>query len=134
MLRRVNARRLLLALPVLAIAIPGLSALIAQEPPSTPSSKAIVIKGVAPVATDVLKVKLPRPVEGDLPNGLHLMVLEDHRVPLITFQLQIPGAGGYFDPADRIGLASFTASLLREGTTTRQAPQIGHLFGRFDEA
>jgi len=96
------------------------AALVGQEAPS----KSVVIKGKAPVATDVLKVKLPRPTEGDLPNGVHLMVLEDHRAPLIAFQLQIQGAGGFADPADRAGLASFTASLLPEGTTTRPARQI----------
>ena len=34
------------------------------------------------------------------------MVLEDHRLPQITFQIIIPGAGGYYDPADQIGLAA----------------------------
>ena len=48
--------------------------------------------------TSVLKVKLPRPQEADLANGLHLIVLEDHRLPQITFQIIIPGAGGYYDP------------------------------------
>ena len=60
-----------------------------QESAQAPSSKGVVIKGQAPVATDVLKVKLPRPIEGDLANGLHLMVLEDHRVPLLSFQLPV---------------------------------------------
>ena len=36
-------------------------------------------------------------------------MLEDHRLPQISFQLIIPGAGGYFDPADQPGLAAFTA-------------------------
>ena len=84
----------------------------------------MVLKKKAPVSNDVLKVKLPRPQEVDLPNGLHLMVLEDHRLPQVTFTLIIPGAGGYFDPTDKIGLASYTASLMREGTKTRTSPQI----------
>ena len=50
-------------------------------------SKGVVIKGKAPVSDEVLRVKLPRPQEADLPNGLHLMVLEDRRVPQITMQL-----------------------------------------------
>ncbi len=94
------------------------------QPQAPPSTKGAVLKGKAPVATDVLKVKLPRPVEGDLSNGLHLIVLEDHRVPLISFNLQIQGAGGYYDPDDQLGLASFTASLMREGTQTKNARQI----------
>ncbi len=62
-----------------------------------PSTAGMVLKGKAPVSNDVLKVKLPKPQEADLPNGLHLMVLEDHRLPQIAFQIVIPGAGGYYD-------------------------------------
>ncbi len=97
----------------------------AQAPAAAPQSATkMVLKGKAPVSTEVLKVKLPRPQEVDLPNGLHLIVLEDHKLPQITFTILIPGAGGYFDPADKIGLANDTASLMREGTKTRTSPQI----------
>jgi len=92
-----------------------------QQPPSTAG---LIKKGKAPVSNEVLKVKLPRPQEADLPNGAHLMVLEDHRLPRISMQIIIPGAGGFFDPADRIGLASYTAQLMREGTKTRTSQQI----------
>jgi zinc protease len=89
-----------------------------------PSTKGVVLKGKAPVSNEILKVKLPRPQEVDLPNGIHLMVLEDHRFPQINLQMQIPGAGGYYDPADLVGLAGFTASMMMEGTTTRNTRQI----------
>jgi zinc protease len=89
-----------------------------------PSTTQMVLKGKAPVSNDVLKVTLPRPHEADLANGLHLIVLEDRRLPQIAFQIIIPGAGGYFDPADKVGLAGLTAQLMREGTTTRSSPQI----------
>ena len=82
------------------------------------------MKGLAPVSQDVLKIKLPRPAEVDLPNGAHLMVLEDHRVPSISFQIMMMGAGGYYDPADLPGLADTTASLMDEGTATRTSEQI----------
>lgn len=91
-----------------------------QAPPKTQ----MVLKGKAPVSNEVLKVKLPKPQVADLANGIHLMVLEDHRLPQVTFQIIIPGAGGYYDPADKVGLASYTASLMREGTRTRTSPQI----------
>lgn len=96
----------------------------APAPPQQPSTTQMVLKGKAPVSNEVLKVKLPRPQEADLPNGLHIMVLEDRRLPQITFNIIIPGAGGYYDPSDKIGLASYTASLMREGTKTRTSPQI----------
>ena len=49
-----------------------------------PPTAGMVIKGKAPVSNDVLKVKLPKPQEADLANGLHLMVLEDHRLPRVV--------------------------------------------------
>lgn len=91
----------------------------AQAPmpqPAPPSTKGVVPKGRAPVSKDVLRVTLPRPAEADLPNGAHLMVLEDRRAPQVAVQIYIPGAGGYFDPAGMAGLASFTAAQMREGT------------------
>ncbi|MEO6223256.1 MAG: pitrilysin family protein [Vicinamibacterales bacterium] len=87
-------------------------------------TQAVVIKGRAPVSTELLKITLPRPAEADLSNGAHLMVLEDRRVPQVTLQILIPGAGGYYDPADVPGLASFTAAMMREGTPTRTTSQI----------
>ncbi len=36
----------------------------------------------------------------------------------------IPGAGGYYDPADRGGLATWSAAMMREGTATRSSAQI----------
>ena len=54
----------------------------AQPPSQTPpSAVGLVKKNRAPVSNDTLKVKLPKPQEVDLPSGLHLMVLEDHRLP-----------------------------------------------------
>ena len=112
---------------VLGLATIGILAGAPPQAPATappPSATKMVLKGKAPVSNEVLKVKLPRPQEADLANGLHLMVLEDRRLPQITFTLLIRGAGGYFDPADKIGLANYTASLMREGTKTRTSPQI----------
>jgi zinc protease len=109
-----------LVLGLVAAAFPQAPA----APPQQPSTTQMVLKGKAPVSNEVLKVKLPRPQEANLSNGLHLMVLEDRRLPQVTFTLIIPGAGGYFDPPDKVGLASYTASLMREGTKTRTSPQI----------
>jgi zinc protease len=78
----------------------------------------------APVSSEILRVKLPKPVEMTLPNGLTVLVLEDHRLPLVTVRLSILGAGALDDPADLPGLANVTAAMLREGTTTRSSKQI----------
>jgi len=78
----------------------------------------------APVSKDILNVKLPRPIETTLPNGIHLMILEDHRFPLVTVQFDIDGAGPMYEPAGQPGLAGATARLLAEGTKTRTSKQI----------
>lgn len=120
------ARRAVIAVALAAVC----SALVlAQSPMQAPTGsstamKGVVIKGKAPVSDETLKVTLPRPKEADLPNGIHLMVLEDHRFPQVSLQVQIRGAGGYYDPADAPGLASITASMMMEGTTTRNTQQI----------
>jgi zinc protease len=104
------------------------SVITAQSAPGgqaqPPSTTGVVVKGKAPVSNEILKVTLPKPQEADLPNGLHLMVLEDHRLPRVTFQIIIPGAGGYFDPPAQIGLSTYTAQMMREGTSKRSSQQI----------
>jgi zinc protease len=96
----------------------------AGAPSQPPSSVGLVIKGKAPVSADILKVKLPRPQKADLANGLHVMVLEDRRLPRITFQMIIPGAGGYYDPASMIGLSTYATQMMREGTKARTSQQL----------
>jgi zinc protease len=115
-------RRSLTTTVLVAAAAAMISAQNASQ--QEPTTKGMVLKGKAPISKEVLKVKLPRPQEADLPNGLHLMVLEDRRLPQINFQIIIPGAGGYYDPANQIGLAQYTASMMREGTKTRTTLQI----------
>jgi zinc protease len=81
-------------------------------------------KNKAPVSKEILRVKLPKPVELKLDNGLTVLVLENHRLPTVTARLLIQGAGALNDPPDLPGLASVTAAMLKEGTTTRSSKQI----------
>ncbi len=76
-----------------------------------------------PVNNEILKVKLPHPKEFTLPNGLAVMVLEDHKLPTVNYSLWIK-SGALSDPGDMPGLASFTSDMLREGTATRSSTQI----------
>ncbi len=90
---------------------------------STPISK-VERKNKAPVSKDILQVKLPKPSETTLANGLTVMILEDHRFPTVSVSLNISGAGPIFEPANLPGLASGTAQLLREGTKTRDSKKM----------
>ena len=92
----------------------------AQQPQTT---KGAIVKGKAPVSKEVLKVKLPRAEEAKLANGLQIVLLRSTKVPTFNMQMVVL-SGGLSDPADYRGLASFTASLLREGTKTRDSKAI----------
>lgn len=81
-------------------------------------------KNKAPVSNEVLHVSLPKPVELKLPNGLTVLVLENHRLPTVEARLTMLGAGAVFEPAGMPGLASFTAQMLNQGTASRSSRQI----------
>ena len=58
-----------------------------------------------------------------LKNGLTVLLLEKHGVPLINVYALVK-TGAAADPAGEEGLASITAGLLRKGTKTRTAQQF----------
>jgi zinc protease len=74
-----------------------------------------------PLAAKPLNV--PRPYETTLPNGLQVVIVEDPRLPLVSYRLGLR-AGDVNDPADTPGLMDMTASLLNEGTAQRSSKQI----------
>jgi predicted Zn-dependent peptidase len=77
----------------------------------------------APVSKEVLRVKLSRPRETKLANGLTVLVLEQHKLPTVAFTLWVK-TGALADPKDLPGLAKATAEMLREGTTHRTSAQL----------
>ncbi|TAM80666.1 MAG: insulinase family protein [Acidobacteria bacterium] len=93
-----------------------------EESKSVPLSQVVRLNR-APVNKEILRVKLPRPREFKLDNGLDVLVLERHKLPTVSFMLWIK-TGALDDPRDLPGLAGFTAEMLREGTTHRSSAQI----------
>ena len=77
----------------------------------------------APVNKEVLRVKLPRPRQIKLANGLTVLVLEQHKLPTVAFTLWVE-TGALADPKDLPGLAKTTAEMLREGTAHRSSAQV----------
>jgi zinc protease len=57
------------------------------------------------------KVSLPPIVTRELPNGLKLLIVEQHELPLADFVLVV-GRGGTVDPAGKGGVANLTSSML----------------------
>src|SRR5438477_3371588 len=69
------------------------------------------------------RVSLPPIVTRQLANGLKLLIVEQHELPLADFVLLV-GSGGTADPGGKTGVANLTAAMLREGTTTRKSLDI----------
>ena len=66
----------------------------------------------------------PTPHRMRLANGMALLVIENHKLPIVSMQLVVPNAGAATDPKGKPGLASFTADLLDEGAGGLTAIQI----------
>ncbi len=113
----------LLAAALLPAASLTLSAQVASPPQPQESIKSVVRKNIAPVSSEILKVKLPKAVERKLKNGLPVLVLENHRVPSISIMLVVP-ASTLSDPANRPGLADCVADMLTTGAGKRNAREI----------
>ncbi len=75
------------------------------------------------------RLTLPAVQRRKLSNGLEVLVVEHHEVPVVSMNLVMKmGAAG--DPAGKAGLASLTADMLDEGTATRDALQISDQLSR----
>jgi zinc protease len=79
----------------------------------------------APKAGPEPTLHLPTPKTFELTNGVKVFVIEEHSLPVMSAAL-ITLAGGEENPADKAGLASFTARMLSEGTKTRSSTQLAN--------
>jgi len=96
---------LLICLAVLLVAGPALAR---DFPPEALPAKPLV---------------LPSPALRVLPNGLKVVAIERHLLPLLTLRLVVK-SGAESDPATLPGTAQLVSALLTEGTPTRSARQI----------
>ena len=62
--------------------------------------------------------KIPQPTRLVLDNGLVLMLLEDHELPLVRASVLVH-TGSRLEPGEKTGLASITGSVMRTGGTQR---------------
>jgi len=69
------------------------------------------------------EIKLPEIKKETLDNGLKVIVIEHHELPVVAFRLVLK-SGSAYDPAGKEGLANLTAGLLRKGTKIKDATQI----------
>ena len=71
------------------------------------------------------RFQLPQVQRRKLSNGLEVLLVEHHELPVVSMNLLIK-SGAAADQNDRAGLASLTAALLDEGTNTRSALDISN--------
>src|ERR1051326_7724999 len=89
-----------------------LAPLLAQAPAPAPSYKDLKYPALRPI-------QIPDIATFTLPNGMKLYLLEDHELPLVNGTALVR-TGNLFDPADRVGLASLTGTVMRSGGTASQ--------------
>src|SRR5512132_4698250 len=104
-----------------ATGVLGVAALLALQ--SVAAAQGTLDRSKPPELGPPPKVSLPPIVTRQLANGLRLMIVEQHELPLADFILVV-GRGGTVDPAAKGGVANLTAAMLTEGTTDRTSLQI----------
>lgn len=77
----------------------------------------------APSPLAARPLNIPKPFETTLPNGLQVVIVEDPRLPLVSYRLALR-SGDVNDPADMPGLLDMVTGLLNEGTARRSSKQI----------
>ncbi len=96
----------------------------AEPPPSTaPVVSAEPWRNERPKSGPTPTTPLPSAKSFDLPNGLRVLLVESHELPVVAAELVVR-AGSAADPADRPGLAGFAVSMLDEGAGDRDALAI----------
>ena len=60
---------------------------------------------------------IPQPTRVVLDNGMVVFLLEDHELPIVQVSARIR-TGSRLEPADKVGLAALTGTVMRSGGTT----------------
>ena len=82
-----------------------------------------VDRSVPPPAGEIRPFRFPPVLRSRLPNGLAVATARLTGLPLVSLELVAPAAAQY-DPPERSGIATLTASVLDEGTARRSALEI----------
>ena len=92
-------------------------------------SQAETFRSQAPAPLPPHPISIPAPRETTLANGLSIVVVEDHRLPLVSYRLAFR-VGTAFDPPQVPGLTDLLAGLLPEGTESRSSREIAEEVAR----
>ena len=85
---------------------------------------ALLPRGTAPKSSDQTETSREHAIQCiELPNGLRLLIKEDHRLPFVEFRAVFQG-GVLAETAKNNGVTQLTGKLLLKGTQRRSAEQI----------
>ena len=102
----------------------GVYVLVVQpEEEKTYSRVPLADRSKLPFPDEFPQLNLPEVQRAELSNGLNVVFAERHDVPMINLSLLLD-SGHSSDPQDKPGLASFTMSMLTEGTKRYDALQL----------
>ena len=78
----------------------------------------------APTVGKAPSLRVPTWTRTKLTNGAELIVVEKRDLPLVALNIDFIGGASNYETADKLGVASFAAQMLSEGTKTRTADQL----------
>lgn len=97
--------------------------------PMSTLSSALVILVLFGMAVSGARAAIFEPVSFTLDNGLQVVVIENHRVPVVSHMLWYK-VGAADDPIGKSGIAHFLEHLMFKGTTTRAAGEFSAIINR----
>ncbi len=115
------------ATPPIAEGPPPISSEPSRPYPVQASEMLAVDRSTRPLPGEPPELSLPEPEAMALANGLDVVVIEKHDIPLLQVNLLVR-AGSVLDPQALTGLATITADMLDEGAAGRSALEIADAF------
>jgi len=85
-------------------------------------------RSIAPLPTEPRPYHFPQITRTTLPNGLRVLIAENHNAPLVSLRALIR-SGADHDTAKTAGLAAITADMLDEGAGSRDAIALAEDIG-----
>ncbi len=89
-----------------------------------------LVRTTIPATAPEHPLQAPVPEKTVMPNGLTMLSVTRAGLPITQLDMVLR-VGAFNDPAEKPGLAAFTASMLNTGTTTRSAAQIEDLMAKY---
>jgi zinc protease len=87
------------------------------------------IQQTAPEPLAPVPFQIPTAFETTLPNGLRVVIIDDERLPLVSYRLAF-FSGDALDPKDHHGLTSAMTSMLTEGTENYSSRELAEKIER----